>query len=457
VEAKLSDCVRDDCEACRKTAELGCQIQQLIKFLRSSAGRFLPKSDFASKVAMLASGAATAQLITLLSLPFLTRLFSPEEFGVLASYMAIIGVVSAVSGLRYEMAIPLATSDLQAFHLLLLSLGLVLVCAVVTTGLVMLIPAHVLPLGGVKWLIPVGIASVGVYQALSYWALRNKAYKDLGKTKFSQGISRAVTQIGAGLLGAGAPGLAVGEVLGRSAGLLRLGWGERHHIRECRSRTTRKGLMASARAYREFPIIVTPASLLNSAGLQVPTLLIASFYGPLVAGWYFVAQRIVALPVQMIARAVGDAFLAEAPEMARQDPAKLQRMFRRVSNNMLLAGVLPAVFLIVVSPWALPWAFGSDWKTSGVFLQLLTAPYLLALAYSPINFAIIGRNDYSLVWATLRLVATAGSVLASSLMGLSPIACIAMLSFALSVSYLVERWMWERGVAQLIERNFFQG
>jgi O-antigen/teichoic acid export membrane protein len=421
----------------------------VITSLKSSVDRFLPKHGFARKVGLLASGTAASQVITLLILPLLTRLFSPEDFGVLASYMAIIGVVSAVSGLRYEMAIPLATSDLQAFQLLLLSLGLVLVCAVVTTGLVMLIPAHVLPLGGIKWLIPVGIVSVGVYQALSYWALRNKAYKDLAKTKFSQGIGRAVTQIGAGLLGAGAPGLAIGEVVGRSAGLLRLGWGERDHFRECRNRTTYDDLFASARAYREFPIMVAPASLLNSAGLQVPTLLIASFYGPMVAGWYFVAQRIVALPVQMIARAVGDAFLAEAPEMARQDPAKLQRMFHRVSNNMLLVGALPAVFLIAVSPWALPWAFGSDWKTSAVFLQLLTVPYLLALAYSPINFAIIGRNDCALVWSAFRLLTTAVSVIVSHVLGWAPITCISMLSMALTLSYFVELQLWNRASQRL--------
>jgi O-antigen/teichoic acid export membrane protein len=195
--------------------------------------------------------------------------------------------------------------------------------------------------------------------------------------------------------------------------------------------------------------MVAPASLLNSAGLQVPTLLIASFYGPMVAGWYFVAQRIVALPVQMIARAVGDAFLEEAPEMARQDPAKLQRMFHRVSNNMLLVGALPAVFLIAVSPWALPWAFGSDWKTSAVFLQLLTVPYLLALAYSPINFAIIGRNDCALVWSAFRLLTTAVSVIVSHVLGWAPITCISMLSVALTLSYFVELQLWNRASQRL--------
>jgi O-antigen/teichoic acid export membrane protein len=422
----------------------------LLSSLKSSAERFLPKGGFARKVGLLASGTAAAQLITVLILPLLTRLFTPEQFGVLASYVAIIAIVNTISGLRYEMAIPLAANEEQAFHLLVLSILLVFAIAVITTTVVALIPDHVLPLGGVKWLIPLGIIAVGVYQALSYWALREKAYKELAQTKFSQGIGRAVTQIGAGLLGAGAPGLVVGEVVGQSAGIMRLGWRDMDRFRRYGGQTTRGNLRATARMYRDFPLLVSPASLLNSAGLQAPTLLIAAFYGPIVAGWYFAAHRIVALPVQMIARAVGDAFFAEAPEIARKNPAELQKMFATVARNLLLVGILPAILIILMAPWLLPWLLGSEWRMSGTFLQLLSAAFLFALAYSPINFAIIGRNDYSLLWAAFRLLATTGAVTAPFVVGLPAVASIAMLSAAMAVSYLVERVLWERGVSDFV-------
>ncbi len=424
-----------------------------LAWLKSSVDRFLPKHGFARKVGLLASGTAASQIITLLILPVLTRLFSPEQFGVLASYVAIVATVSVVGGLRYEMAIPLAANDCQAFHLFLLSVGSVFFVAVVTTVVVALVPSHVLPLGGIKWLIPVGLIGIGIYQALSFWALRNKAYKELAKTKFSQGIGRAVTQIGAGFLGAGAAGLALGEVVGRSAGILRLGWKERHRLRVFGRKITYSELCSTARTYREFPLLVSPAALLNSAGLQVPTLLIASLYGPVVAGWYFAAQRIVALPVQMVARAVGDVFLAEAPEAAKKDPARLRIMFRKVSNRLLLCGAVPAAMLIWVTPWIVPWLLGAEWKTAGVFLQLLTGAFVFALAYSPINFAIIGRNDYSFVWAAFRLITTAGSVTVSHFLGWSPVTCVATLSFAIAISYLVELKLWNWGTLMLIKRH----
>lgn len=419
----------------------------MLNLLKTSFAQLLPEKGFARKVGLLAGGTAGAQFITLLILPLLTRLFTPEQFGVLASCVAIIAIVSMISGLRYEMAIPLATSDSQAFHLLLLSVGLVVVCAVLTTLLVMLIPANVLQLGSSKWLIPLGITGIGFYQALSYWALRRKAYKELAQTKIAQGIGRAVAQLGAGLLGAGAPGLVFGEIVGRSAGFLRLGWGERDFLRALKREASCGQLLSVAHAFRSFALLAAPASLLNSAGLQVPTLLIASLYGPVVAGWYFAAQRIVALPVQMASRAVGDTFIAEASELAKTDPRNLLNMFRKVSHGLLIIGAVPTAILILTSSWIVPWLLGPDWQTAGVFLQLLASPFLLALAYSPINFAIIGRNDYSLVWASLRLLATVGAVVASYQADFSPVGCVAVLSAAMAVTYLAERWLWNRGCA----------
>jgi O-antigen/teichoic acid export membrane protein len=46
-------------------------------------GRLLPESAFLRKLSVLASGSILGQVLVILSSPFLTRLFTPEEFGVL--------------------------------------------------------------------------------------------------------------------------------------------------------------------------------------------------------------------------------------------------------------------------------------------------------------------------------------------------------------------------------------
>ena len=66
---------------------------------------------------MLVGGTGGAQLLILLSAPFLTRLYAPEHFGLLAIYASLLAIVSVVVNLRYEIAIPLPPSKWVATNL----------------------------------------------------------------------------------------------------------------------------------------------------------------------------------------------------------------------------------------------------------------------------------------------------------------------------------------------------
>lgn len=84
----------------------------------------LPKSSFARSVAVLAGGTAAGQAIVVLASPIITRLYTPEDFGVLAVYSSLLGILSTVAALRYELAIPLSEKDEDAAALLKIAMFL---------------------------------------------------------------------------------------------------------------------------------------------------------------------------------------------------------------------------------------------------------------------------------------------------------------------------------------------
>jgi O-antigen/teichoic acid export membrane protein len=51
------------------------------------------------------TGTAIAQGITVIAVPFLSRLYSPENFGVLSIFVGIGSTLSVWAALRYELAI----------------------------------------------------------------------------------------------------------------------------------------------------------------------------------------------------------------------------------------------------------------------------------------------------------------------------------------------------------------
>ena len=72
----------------------------------------------------MALGAGAAQLIGWMAMPLLTRLYSPEEWGV-AGFIISAGSLCAIfSCLRYEIAILLPKTNKQATYILKLCLTL---------------------------------------------------------------------------------------------------------------------------------------------------------------------------------------------------------------------------------------------------------------------------------------------------------------------------------------------
>src|SRR5579859_6097194 len=73
---------------------------------------------FLKDVSIMLTGAAGGQAVSLLLSPLLTRLYSPQEFGTLSVYSAIVAILVVISSLRYELALPLVRDDEDAVNLM---------------------------------------------------------------------------------------------------------------------------------------------------------------------------------------------------------------------------------------------------------------------------------------------------------------------------------------------------
>ena len=84
------------------------------------------KSGFLRNVGTLFTGTSVAQILPLVISPFLTRVYSPEEFGILAMFVAFSSVIGVISTGRYELAIIQAKSDRMAVAVFALSISIAL-------------------------------------------------------------------------------------------------------------------------------------------------------------------------------------------------------------------------------------------------------------------------------------------------------------------------------------------
>jgi O-antigen/teichoic acid export membrane protein len=403
--------------------------------LRATVDRWLarvPGGGFGRSVVTLASGTAVAQLLLALALPLLTRLYTPADYGSLAVYASTLTVLLVIASLRYEMAIPLPEDDPTAASLLALTIALLTGTTSIVALLVWLggdafvrvfnVPA----LRPYLWLVPVGLFGAGMYQALSYWAIRRSAFTRIARTKLSQGIGQVVSQLALGVARVGAPGLLIGDVIGRIAGgggLALLAW--RDHPA---SMVSGASLASAARRYRRFPLLTTWAGLFNMGSLQLPSLMFAASFGAAAAGLYSLSYKMLVLPTMLIAQAVGQVFLSRAAGLARE-PERLRRLTERTALVLFACG-LPVFATVGLSgPWLFATVMGSQWEQAGRYAQVLAPWFVFWVVSNPLSGLLSVREwqGSALAFAAFEFSLRLASLVIGARRG-SPMLAVALLS-----------------------------
>ncbi len=403
-------------------------------------------AGFLRHVAVLAGASAAGQGLLLAATPILTRLYSPAEFGALAVYTAIASTAVVLASLRYEAAIALPEDDTDAISLLALSLVLAAGSALVAAAAVVLLGGKLASwtatpeLSGILWFLPLAVAGGAAYQALSYWSTRRAAFGTIARTKVAQGVAGLGTQASLGVAGLGAAGLAAGDLISRTAGVLSLAGMALGSARETAWRPTAAGIMSVARRYRRFPLLGSVSAVMNVAALYLPAPLFAALYGGEVAGWLGLGQRIVILPAMLLSAAFAQVFLSRAARLAHDDPGAGLRLFKETLRKLGLVAAVAGIAGFLLAPTAFAIVFGEEWREAGEFARYLSADAAIALVVSPLSqVALIGsRQGSQLVGDSGRLAVVLAAVLLTHRAAPGdPLAGIIAYSVAMFATYLV--------------------
>jgi len=142
--------------------------------------RLKPKSEFSRNVLTLMTGTTIAQAIPIAISPILTRIYSPEDFGVFALYMSIVGTFAAMATLRYDTAIMLPKKDKDAINIVLLSVMISFFISLIVLLIIFLFNQQITNLLETpdisNWLyvVPLTVLLTGLYQSFNFWNNRKK-------------------------------------------------------------------------------------------------------------------------------------------------------------------------------------------------------------------------------------------------------------------------------------------
>ncbi len=403
------------------------------------------KSGFARDVTVLAGSAFIGQGLIALSTPLLSRLYTPADFGLAALFVSVVSILTVVAGLRYEVAIPLPADDESAANVFALAAAVVLGSAtLVGLGAALLGNEAARwfradDLGPFLWLLPLSVLGVGLYQVFSFWAVRRKEFAGIARSRMSQAVALVTTQASFGMLRLGPLGLLLGEVLGRAGGVGTLAAMTWRRDRTLSRHVNTSDMARAALRYRRFPLLSSGAALLNNLGVALPALVLAALYGPRVVGWFALAQRILAAPLNLVAASVNQVFVSEAARTADANLGELRRALAKALVGIMLVALPYIVVLVLAGPGVFRFVFGAEWAESGVYVRVLAVMCFVEAVATATGgtLDVLQRQDLHVAREIIRVVLLAGAGLFAWLIGAGSLGGLALLSAGGALAYVV--------------------
>lgn len=275
-------------------------------------------------MATLALGSGVGRMIGIAAIPVLTRLYTPEDFGLLAAFTALVQILIPLVTLRYLVALPLPRNDRIAFALLVLCLAVALAFSAVIGAVLYAFGPTLFGWFSMEklvpfwWLLALGILGASIYETLTMWATRKRAYRVIARTQIVQSVAGEGLKVLLGLLAVKPLGLLAGQVAGHSGGLSRLLATFWQDYRMLRRGLRWRHVRLVAWRYRGFPAYRLPAQFLLVFSIQAPLLFAAWLYDAETTGQLGLAMMAILLPMSIIGVAISKSFYAEIADRKNQ-------------------------------------------------------------------------------------------------------------------------------------------
>jgi len=370
-----------------------------------------PKSEFSRNVLTLMTGTTIAQAIPIAISPILTRIYTPEDFGVFALYMSVASILSVVATGRYELAIMLPKKDEDAINIVALSIAISFLVSFIAFLVVFFFNDSITKLLGnpeiSSWLyfIPLSVLLTGIYQSFNYWGNRKKEYKILATSRVIRSGTMSASNLAFGFGGFGSGGLIGSSILGQGVASIVLGKIVYKKDKDYFCSINKLKMFALIKKYKKFPLVNLFHAFVNILKENIVNIFIAIKYTQTLLGYYYFMLRLMKMPFSILGSSLSQVFYKEA--VSEFNKCKnIQSLVLKFIIKLFFIACFPIIFLYFYSEELFVFIFGKEWLISGIFAKNISLYILLHFIASPLGMVplIVGKQEEALIWGIFETI-----------------------------------------------------
>jgi len=331
-------------------------------------------TKFNKHVLTLVFGTSFAQALLVCASPILTRIYTPDDFGVFTLFFSVIMIFSAIINLRYELAITLPEDENDAINLC--ALAFIINCTISLIVFLCIIIFHT-PISNIfnngkidTWLyfIPLAVFLIGLFNILNYFNIRKENYKEISKATVLKSISTLCAQLIIGVVKVGPAGLIIGNMFGNAIANIKLF--KSFMTIDIYKVVSKKNMYKLMYRYKNFPKYSVWSILSNKLAYHINDILISLFFSLASLGFYSIIQRVLALPSSLLGTSVSQVFLQKGTE-EKKEKGNIKNIFSQTITKMFLFAIPFFGLSFVVVEDIFSFVFGKNWAIAGEYAKIL--------------------------------------------------------------------------------------
>lgn len=403
---------------------------------------YVNKKKYWKDIFLQSAGNSGAQVLGILGMPILTRLYSPEAFALQALFIQVVTLLVIFTSFRMEYFIPIAENKVESLILTkwIVKTGL-LITILVTSILIVLNETETFRGFGVYFEVifyaaPVTAYFISLSLAFQHEAQRGGAYKDAALAAFNSKLSYVVSGSVLSIFTISL-GLILSTMFGAMGKLIILRNYIINFFLNIKSAQFKKNIFDKYKGRANGLIF---SGVILSISTLIPTYYIGK-YDMGMLGQYSLVLATVFIPSGLIGSAVGSVFYQRAGVLSNENDFEgLKSLWRETLIKLLYFASPVYLFIYFVSPWVYPVLFGDEWVVAGNLAQIVSISAFFSFLAGPLDkmSLALGVGYYLPLIHIIRMMIIMLIVLLSYAFSLSITSFIIIISMGISCVYLID-------------------
>lgn len=392
-------------------------------------------SKFLSNVIKMGSATLAGQIIGIIVTPFLSRLYSPSDFGMFQLFFSIAGIVGVFSCFSYASTIQLPKKDEDAANIVVLCIFLIFVTSFFAAIFFFIFSGNIEQLLNAPGfsnyipLLPFALIISGIAGVLISWLSRRDEFGTIAQGNFFSSVTGKGVSLGSGIISASPFGLIIGTITNDATivvVLLRKAISDFHFFQK----VSYKRIKQLALRYKKFPQYQVGADLAGTASVAIVPVALAIFFTPVIIGYYAMAYMVLRLPTKLLGSALYQVFYQKACA-EKNITGSIKNIVGIIHARLISAGIFVCLIFMIFGQELFTFALGTQWAIAGVYAQIIAPWMFVAFISIPLLtiFYVLEKQVADLWFSVLQLVTKVIAVIIGGLFA-DPILCMVLLSLA---------------------------